>query len=48
MTLRIRKNKSVGKSTIIECDKRQIATRKIAIKCGFSYQGNVDKLEDLF
>lgn len=48
MTLRIRKNKSVGKSVIIECDKRQIATRKIAIKCGFSYQGNVDKLEDLF
>ena len=48
MTLRIRKNKSVGKSTIIECYKRQIATKKIAIKCGFSYQGNVGGLEDLF
>lgn len=39
MTLRIRKNKSVGKSVIIECDKRQITTKKIAIKCGFEYGG---------
>ena len=39
MTLRIRKNKSVEKNAIIECDKRQIATKKIAIKCGFEYQG---------
>ena len=30
---------SVGKSVIIKCDKRQIATKKIAIKCGFEYGG---------
>lgn len=32
-------------SCIIECDERQIASQKIAIKNGFAYEGRSDNLE---
>ena len=36
---------SGAESCVIECDDRQIASKKIAIKNGFAYEGRSDNLE---
>lgn len=41
----VQKANQIGKSALIECSIDQLATKRIALKCGFEYQYTKDELE---
>lgn len=41
----IAKCREMGKQAVIECDKAQEITKHIALKYGFTFEGNKDRLE---
>lgn len=41
----IEKAKADNMDVVLECDKNQIASKKIALKCGFIYKGNIEGLD---